>query len=66
MGEGWAVTGISELLEGRAEDFEGPAKLLGAEVGVEDEEDLDDFDWAVGGPVDGTHVDDSFLFVLLY
>ena len=33
-------TGVIELVTGVAEDFEGAAKLLGAEGGVECEEDL--------------------------
>lgn len=55
MGGGWGggggggLTGVVELVAGVAEDFEGAAELLGAEGGVQCEEDLDH----VGGVVKG-------------
>ena len=34
-------TGVIEFVTGVAEDFKGPAEFLGAEGGVQSEEDLD-------------------------
>lgn len=40
-GKGKGRTGVVELVAGVAENFEGAAELLGAEGGVQREEDLD-------------------------
>lgn len=37
-------TWIIDLLKSFAENFEGSAELLSSEIGIEGEEDLDDFD----------------------
>ncbi len=43
-----------------AEDFEGTAKLLGAEGGMESEEDLDHWDRSISAVFHCTHLDLCF------